>query len=234
MPHVEAVVLAGGRGTRLSGALPGVAKVLAPVKGRPFLDYVLDYLVHQGARHIVLSVGHLREQVIDKYRDFVAATLHFSPELEPLGTGGAVRLALNLVASDPFIVVNGDSLCRVDLANLLLVHRRQSAQATVAVVRPDSRADVGNVWLNNDSLVLAFDEKSSSRPRVATAGRFLNAGVYAFSKSAFAGFEAPCFSLEFDLLPKLVGDRRCYGVVTVGSLVDIGTPERLAYAQRDL
>jgi D-glycero-alpha-D-manno-heptose 1-phosphate guanylyltransferase len=232
MPQVDAVILAGGRGTRLSSALPDVAKVLAPIRGRPFLDFVLAYLVGQGVRRIVVSVGHLREQVIERYRGYPSADVSFSPELQPLGTGGAVRLAMRQLQSDPFIALNGDSLCRVELEQLVRTHHAHAALATLTLVRPDSRNDVGNVRLDGRSRVVSFAEKSALREDGGE--NLVNAGVYAFSKSAFEGFEAASFSLERDVLPRLVELKACFGVLAADRLVDIGTPERYAEAQRQL
>jgi NDP-sugar pyrophosphorylase family protein len=230
MLGVDAVILAGGRGSRLSGALPGVAKVLAPVKGRPFLDYVLDFLVAQGVARIVVSVGHLQEQVVRRYHDFRSVPLRFSREDVPLGTGGAVRRALEQVRSDPFIALNGDSLCHVELQRLVALHAEHRAQATVVLARLDARSDVGNVWLNSESRVIAFAEKSAGDTG-KTGERFMNAGIYAFRQSAFSDFSAVSFSLEHDLLPRLVESRGCYGLVAPGAIIDIGTPDRYAQAQ---
>lgn len=230
MAGVDAVILAGGRGTRLSGAVPGIAKVLAPVKGRPFLDYVLDFLVAQGVARIVVSVGHFQEQVVRTYQGLHFADLRFSCEDEPLGTGGAVRRAVTQVRSDPFLVLNGDSLCYVEIKSLLSLHAEHHAQATVVLARPDARSDVGSVWLDSGSRIVKFSEK---RPGAAgrASERFANAGIYAFTQSVFSNWTATNFSLEHDVLPQLVANNACYGLVAPGTIVDIGTPERYAQAQ---
>jgi NDP-sugar pyrophosphorylase family protein len=98
------------------------------------------------------------------------------------------------------------------------------------LARPDARSDVGNAWLNSESRVIAFAEKSAGAAGKA-GERFTNAGIYAFRHSAFSGSTAVSFSLEHDLLPRLVKSRGCYGLVAPGAIIDIGTPERYAQAQ---
>jgi D-glycero-alpha-D-manno-heptose 1-phosphate guanylyltransferase len=226
---MDALILCGGLGTRLKPVVPDRPKGLAIVSGRPFLDLLTNELVREGFRRVILCVGHGSDQIIDHFRGRSEAQFVFSVEHRPLGTGGAVRLALPHVNSAPFVVVNGDSFCRVRYADLLAFHQRKAALATVVVTPPSQRVDVGAVELAADQRVLSFSEK----PAKIDAGRQLvNAGIYVIEPRLIesARLDAP-FSLERDILPRAIDERSCYGFPVDGPLVDIGTPERYEAAQ---
>ena len=178
---------------------------------------------------MILCVGHRGDQIIDHFRDRSEAQFVFSEEPRPLGTGGAVRLALPHVNSVPFVVVNGDSFCRVRYADLLVSHQRKAALATVVVTAPSERVDVGAVELAADQRVLRFTEKPAE---IGAAWQLMNAGIYVIEPRLIesAPLNVPC-SLERDILPRAIDKRSCYGFPVDGPLVDIGTPERYEAAQ---
>jgi NDP-sugar pyrophosphorylase family protein len=225
---VDALILCGGLGTRLKPVVPDRPKGLATVSGRPFLDLLTSELVREGFRRLILCVGHGSDQIIGHFRGRSEAQFVFSVEHRPLGTGGAVRLALPHVNSAPFVVVNGDSFCRVRYTELLVFHQRRAALATVVVTPPSERVDVGAVELAADQRVLRFTEK----PPEINTGRLVNAGVYVIERCLIeSGPEnVPC-SLERDILPRAIDKGGCYGFRVEGPLVDIGTPERYERAQ---
>jgi D-glycero-alpha-D-manno-heptose 1-phosphate guanylyltransferase len=226
---VDALILCGGLGMRLKPAVPDRPKGLATVSGRPFLDLLTGELVREGFRRLILCVGYGSNQIIEHFRGRSEAQFVFSVEPRPLGTGGAVRLALPHVSSAPFVVVNGDSFCAVRYAELLATHQRKAALATVVVTPSSERVDVGALELAADQRVLKFTEK----PAEIDAGRQLvNAGIYVIESRLVesAPLNVPC-SLERDILARAVDKRSCYGFPVAGPLVDIGTPERYRAAQ---
>jgi D-glycero-alpha-D-manno-heptose 1-phosphate guanylyltransferase len=226
---VDALVLCGGLGTRLKPVVPDRPKGLATVSGRPFLDLLTGELVREGFRRLILCVGHGSDQIIEHFRGRSEAQFVFSVEPRPMGTGGAVRLALPHVNSDPFVVVNGDSFCRVRYADLLASHQRKAALATVVVTPPSERVDVGALELAADQRVLRFTEKPAD---IEAARQLVNAGIYVIEPRLIesAPLNVPC-SLERDILPGAIDKGTCYAFRVEGPLVDIGTPERYEVAQ---
>lgn len=223
LADTDAVILCGGLGTRLQSVVPDRPKALALVGGRPFLDIPVDDLLDQGFRRIVFCVGHLKEQIVEHYRARGDTEYVFAQEDQPLGTGGAVANALPLTRSDPIVVINGDSFCPVDFAELYRFYCANAATAALVLTAPAGRHDGGLVHLDESNRILSFAEKSLP----PTAGRFINAGIYLLQKRAIGRAAlTPPFSLEHDVFPALIASERCFGFVVPGPLVDIGTPER--------
>jgi NDP-sugar pyrophosphorylase family protein len=226
----DALILCGGLGTRLSALVSDRPKGLADVGGKPFLDILVEDLVCQGVRRIIFCVGHMKEQIIARYSGRIDAACLFSEEDAPLGTGGAVQNALPLVRSDPFMVMNGDSVCPVDLARLERFHRTNEAEVSLVLCHADERHDGGVVCLDKGHRVTSFLEKSATRD-----GRFINAGIYLLPRNgAILKSKTPPFSLEYDVFPELANSGQCYGFVVSSRLLDIGTPERYLKASETL
>ena len=223
----DAIILAGGKGTRLASVISHVPKPLAPVFERPFLDYLIDRLAESGAvSRVVLALGHLSETVIEHYlANSAALPLDYSIEAEPLGTGGALLHSLEQVESDTVLVCNGDSIVAADIFNLLDQHRASGAAATLTLVTVSDVARYGSVQ-TRDGHVTAFSEKSASN-----GPGLVNAGLYAFQSAALRRFgSAPC-SLERDLLPRLVDLDHVGAFIVDGPFLDIGLPETYAAAE---
>lgn len=201
--------------------MPDRPKALAEVGGRPFLDILLAELEAQGLRRFILCTGHGAEQIAARYRD--REGFAFSVEERPLGTGGAIAHASSQIRTDPFIVVNGDSFCRVSYRALLDFHRARNAVLTIVGVPRDARGDVGAIRADAEQRIVSFEEKMG--------GGHASAGIYVMSATVLAAArkKTPC-SLEFDIFPELAATRRCYVFPVDTSLVDIGTPERLRAA----
>ncbi|MBA5868782.1 MAG: NTP transferase domain-containing protein [Nitrospira sp. CR2.1] len=219
----DVIILCGGFGTRLKSVLSDRPKPMADIHGRPFLSLIVDQFLRHGARRFIFSTGHFGEIVEQWFLCHGQGyETVFVRDPSPLGTGGALAAAMRLVRSNPFWVLNGDSLCELDPERLLQFHQRKQARATMAVTQADSRQDTGAVGLGEDDRVLSMVEK----PRARTT-QYQNAGIYLFDRSVSAHFpQSPSWSLEHELLPQLVSNQ-LYGFVTAGSLHDIGTPERL-------
>lgn len=226
------MVLAGGFGTRLSEVIGHRPKPLAIIHGRPFLDLLIDDLVAQQIKRIILCVGYLREQIIAYYRTRSDAELLFSEEAVPLGTGGAVKAAGSLIQTDPVLILNGDSFCRVRFSDFLAFHESKRADLSMVLAASGGRTDGGSVEVAEDGRILRFLEKPEGTAR-RTA--LINAGIYLMRKSLPSTWEfGTPFSLEQDVFPRAASDGKCYGFRVNSEVIDIGTPDRYLEAQRKL
>ena len=221
---MEAIILAGGLGTRLRSVVSEVPKCMAPVDGRPFLQYMLEWLSRYDVSHVVLSVGYLKE-VIFSFMDSRACPfeISYAVEEEPLGTGGGIRLALTKCREDRVIVLNGDTFFDVDLDALSF-----TAPVTLAL-KPMRNFDRYGAVDWDGELVTGFHEKA------ACAEGLINGGVYALVRSQLDfAFQPKRFSFEKDLLEPLAAAHLVAGQVQDGYFIDIGIPEDYARAQREL
>lgn len=223
LKNKDVVILCGGLGTRLQSVLTDRPKALAQINDTPFLEILLRSLINQGFRKFVLCVGHLQEQIIN-YRFKTTSKIHvlFSRENIPLGTGGALKNAQKFIASDPFFLLNGDSICQVDYEQLSSFHVSKKGLMTMVLTCPEGRSDAGNVAVNRIGRIINFAEKSNQQPEC-----LINAGIYLMQQKIFSYMpEVNKFSLEYNLFPKII-DHGCFGYKTKNRVLDIGTPERL-------
>ena len=221
---MEAIILAGGLGTRLRGVIGEIPKCMAPVAGKPFLQYQLEWLSRFGVRHVVFSVGYLKEQVMDfvQGREWPFA-VSFAVEKEPLGTGGGIRLALQKCREKQVFVLNGDTFYNVDLRTLSF-----TAPVTLALKPMRDFDRYGAVDWDGD-LVTGFREKQYC------AEGLINGGVYAIDRSQLDMSLFPkTFSFEREVLEPLTDYGLVAGEVQDGYFIDIGVPEDYARAQREL
>ncbi len=227
--ETDTLILCGGLGTRLRAAIADRPKGLAQIQGRAFLDVLVDELVRNGLQRLVLCTGYGSDQIAAHYRNRSDAEFVLSAEDRPLGTGGAIAHALPKVRSDPFLVVNGDSFCRVNYADLLEFHGRNRALLTLVVTPPAGREDVGTIRADDAGLILRFAEKTGGED---DEKRYVNAGIYVMQHEVMGlAARADAFSLERDFFPLAVRSGRCFAFPVSGPLIDIGTPERLQAAQ---
>jgi D-glycero-alpha-D-manno-heptose 1-phosphate guanylyltransferase len=227
----EALVLCGGLGTRLRSVYDAGPKALAPIGGRPFLGYMLDWLHAQGVRRAVLCVGYRAEQIQQLYPAGQGdPQIAYSVEPEPLGTAGALKYAEARFQGDRFFVVNGDSLADISLAALLDFHCEKHAAMTLATVPASSSSRFGSVEIDAEGRVTGFREKAEAGPGVHQ----VNAGVYVMERSLLDEIPAARkVSLEREIFPVLAG-RGLYGLETGGSFIDIGVPVDFASAQTEI
>src|SRR3989442_786772 len=225
---MKTLILCGGQGTRLRSVVSDRPKVLAPVLGRPFLEWVLLGLRSEGLDEVTLCTGYGHEAIVRSIGDGrgVGMTVRYSREPSARGTAGAIRDALDGEAFDRVLVMNGDSYCPVRLAELERIHTERSSCVTLWAVPAEDRARFGSITLGSEGQVERLAEKASS----AGPG-LVNAGVYVLSPEVVSRIpEADETSLERDVLPGYVG-RGMYAVVGEGPFVDIGTPE--SYREAD-
>jgi len=223
---LDALILCGGLGTRLREVVTDRPKGLAEIRGRPFLDLLIDELARQGLKRFILCTGYRGEQIAARYARRSDAQFVVSLEDRPLGTAGAIRLALPFAKSDPFLVLNGDSFCQVDYRALHRFHEAKHAALTIVVAPPGSRDDVGTVVLAGDGAIASFNEKARQDKQAS-----INAGIYLMRRNLVEGLTQTPLSLEHDVFPQAVRGGGCYGFPVAGPVVDIGTPERYLAAQ---
>lgn len=228
-PEITALILAGGLGTRLRGKVDDVPKVLAKVAGRPFLEYLLDQLMETSVNKVVLCTGYMAENISgyfgNRYRNTLEIT--YSREEEPLGTGGALRLAVKSVKSDVLMVMNGDSYINADLNEYMKWYAGSGKPASLLLTEVNNASRYGKVTVGSDDRVISFNEKNTSSEQ-----GLINAGIYIMKKSLLK--EIPLgtkYSLEYDYFPKLVKEGSLYGFRSGPELIDIGTPESYVQAQ---
>lgn len=225
---MEAIVLAGGFGTRLREVVPDLPKPMAPIAGRPFLEILLCSLARKGFTRVVLSLGFMAEKIIAHFgNDYLGMELVHEVESQPLGTGGAIRAALARCVDDHVFVFNGDTYLDLEVEDLERVW--QSGQRPLIVVRevPDT-ARFGRVELC-DGRVNAFLEKGKSGVGL------INAGCYVLPTHALDSFTlGRSFSLETEYFIKYLHRIRFDGFVTHGRFIDIGMPDDYALAQTEL
>ena len=226
---MEAIVLAGGLGTRLAAKLDGIPKAMAPIGGRPFLETLLGKLQRAGCSHVLLSVGHLHATIQSHFgASFHGMPIDYVIEDVPLGTGGAIRKALLEAREEFVLVLNGDTFLEVDYADLLRSHIANRPSLTMAITHQENVARYGGVVVK-EGCIVGYEENGRSGPG------WINAGVYVLPK----GMQWPAdlaekFSFEVDFLVPQTARLTPAAFEVDGFFLDIGVPEDLERAQREL
>lgn len=224
----EAIILAGGLGTRLQSVLSDKPKCMAPIHGKPFLSFLVDYLQASGIEKFIFSVGYMHD-VVEKYLDENYSSLHFqiALESEPLGTGGAIKLACSIGSGKNIIVCNGDTLFKIGTGELSTFHIKNKAACSLCLKPMENFDRYGVVTLKSDYSIQSFQEK-----KYYDSG-LINGGVYALNVEKFLNEDLPeKFSFEKDYLEKKTDQRgKLFGLVQDRYFIDIGIPEDLKRAQ---
>ncbi len=221
MKNLDILILAGGLGTRLKPIMQNTPKALAPVNGKVFIDFLVDDIVNQGFKRIILCVGHLKDRIIDYFDVRNDCDIVFSCENDLLGTAGAIKNAIKNIKSEKFIVMNGDSYCKIPLTEFCNFHEKNNSQASIVVCEKKNNSQYGSVILDKkNNKVIKFKEKDES------PNGYVNSGIYLFNKSILNIIPDNRFvSLEYEIFPKLV-NKNFFGFITTKTMVDIGNPER--------
>ncbi len=230
---MQALILAGGEGTRLRPLTSTIAKPVVPLAGRPFISYMLDWLRGHGVDEVILACGFLADSVRAILGDGAAhgVRLSYLEEPSPLGTGGAVKFAEALL-DERFLVLNGDVLTDIDLSAQLRAHELTGALLTLALYSVQDTSAYGLVRCASDGSVIEFVEKPGSGHASAS---LINAGAYVMQRSVLEtmGPDLTSISIESEVFPGLIG-HGLYGFALSGYWLDIGTPERYLQATYDI
>mgnify|MGYP001197410299 FL=1 len=224
---MECIVLAGGLGTRLSKVVSDRPKCMANIAGEPFLFHVFEYLKKEQIDHVVLSVGYKFEII----QDWVKKTnwpfkISFAIEKEPLGTGGAIKYALEFTNDSDIVILNGDTFFDINLRWFYNKHIFSKAELSVALKTMNHFSRYGNVLLNSNNQIISFLEKE-----YCDKGQ-INGGIYLIKRTnLFKNFKAK-FSFEQDFLATKFNNLKIFGVIFDEYFIDIGIPEDYQIADK--
>lgn len=222
---MEAIILAGGAGTRLSHVVSDVPKPMAPVNGNPFLKYIFDYLLKNQVTHVVLAICYKADIIQSYFGDnYKGINITYSIEDVPLGTGGAIKKALGYCKEDKVFIVNGDTYYDVHLKKMKDFHIRKSSSLTIAVKPMSNFNRYGAVVIIND-VIKEFKEKK------ATNYGKINGGIYLLNKEIMDSIDEESFSFEEGILESGIVD--IYAFESDEYFIDIGVPEDYKRAQKE-
>ncbi len=231
MTNKEAIILAGGFGTRLQNMVKDVPKPMAPVNGRPFLTYILDYLIDYNYTKVILSVGYLHEKIEEFFgSQYKSIHIDYAVETEPLGTGGGIAYALSFCTNENVLVLNGDTLFKADLFSLEKFHIQHHSLLSIILRQVADTSRYGSVTINENGRILHFTEKNN-----ANGEGTINGGIYMINNMLIKELNLPAkFSFEKDLMEKYVDTLPFYAQCSLNYFIDIGIPEDYARAQVEL
>ncbi len=220
---VTAMILAGGMGTRLRPVVSDRPKPMALVDGVPFIEILIDSLAEKGVREFVLLVGYMADIIETHFatRNYKNLRIRFSREQAPLGTGGAVKKAEDF-ATNPSLLINGDTFFDGDLDCLLQFHHEKAAYVTLSLMPVEDVSRYGSVTVNEAGLITGFREKHEG----ISGHGLINAGFSLISRDFIRSLPADrAFSMERETFPELADSGRMFGLISKRSFFDIGTPE---------
>lgn len=219
---MKAIILAGGLGTRLRDAVEDLPKPMAPVGGKPFLEYLLLQMKRWEIADVVLSVGYKKDVIQAYFGDgsSFGVRISYSEEKEPLGTGGALKQSLFRKDDSHFIVMNGDSFFNIPFADLIRYHHGKPGLITMGLAFVKDRNRYGGVEINDDDGSI----RSFQKDGLDTAG-LINSGVYIVNRNIVEYIPDGPVSFEGQVLPLLKNDRLLYGKVFDAFFLDIGIPK---------
>jgi len=224
---MEAIILAGGQGTRLLPVVSDVPKCMALVAGKPFLYYLLTDLETAGFQNVILSLGY-KHEIIETWLENYKTKLKIITVVEdtPLGTGGAIKLALSHATKPSVYVFNGDSYLTLDYQELMQFHTKKKASATIALKQMFNFDRYGKVEIDGNARIICFGEK-----QYCESG-YINGGVYLMNRNILENFPDK-FSLERDFFEPEANEGKFFGFPAKGYFIDIGTPDDYLRAQDD-
>jgi D-glycero-alpha-D-manno-heptose 1-phosphate guanylyltransferase len=229
MQPKEAIILAGGLGTRLKSVIEEIPKPMAQIGERPFLEYLLKHLQSFGIEHVILSVGYNWKIISDHFgTEFGPMEISYAVEKEPMGTGGGIRLAMEKVKNEHLFILNGDTFFQVNLRDLSEFYFAHEADMSMTVKRKRNFSRYGTVELDICK-VIGFKEKKSVKSGL------INGGVYITRKTIFDNFDLPTkFSFETDFLEKHLNSLKVCAMRSIDYFIDIGVPLDYEKASREL
>ena len=230
MQKPSIIILAGGLGTRLRSVVSDLPKCMAPVNGKPFLSYVIDYFQQQSISNFILSIGYKHEAIVEFLNtQYSTINIQYSIEEEPLGTGGAIKKACSLINDENVFVTNGDTLFKAGVSSLQTFHKNKNAECTLALKPMQDFNRYGVIELNEDDSIKSFNEKKYYKSGL------INGGLYMLNVPEFLYEPFPeKFSFETAYLEKFYTQHKMFGLIQDEYFIDIGIPEDYERAQREL
>ncbi|MCQ2298596.1 MAG: nucleotidyltransferase family protein [Bacteroidales bacterium] len=227
----EAVILAGGFGTRLRHVVSDVPKPMAPIGERPFLEILIDYLATFGYDHIVLSTGYLHEKIEQHFGcEYKGIRISYAQETTPLGTGGGILNALQHCQNETVTVLNGDTMFKVDYSALEQFHQQNGTMLSIFLRQVDDTSRYGSVEIDNSHRIIRFAEKSESQGQ-----GWINGGIYRMDKALFDGYQVgDTFSFEKDIMQANYQSKSLFALPSSSYFIDIGVPDDYFRAQKEL
>lgn len=225
---MEAIILAGGFGTRLQKVVSDVPKPMAPINNIPFLVYILNWLNKYNVTHVVLAVGYKREIIINYFgNQYKNIKIDYSIENTPLFTGGAIKKALTRCSENNVFVINGDTYFDVNLYELIKQHNKLNADFTISVKEMNEFDRYGTVKINEKKQVIGFEEKRHYKQG------YINGGIYCIKKNILDKIDKKAFSFEKEYMEQYYKRDKVYAFYSNGYFIDIGIPEDYEKAQID-
>ncbi|MDZ7261204.1 MAG: nucleotidyltransferase family protein [candidate division KSB1 bacterium] len=227
---MRAFILVGGLGTRLKSLTNGLPKPMITVAGKPFLEHLVEKLRSEDVRDLVMCVGYGAQAIEDYFGDGSkwGVTIRYARESKLLGTAGAIKNAEPYAVKEN-LVLNGDSYFDINYHQMLQAHRTRNALITIACTQAHETGDYGNILIDQDYRIKGFREKVAASEKGLISG-----GVYLFDRAVFDSIpKGQKASLEEEIFPKMVTQGKCFAFPSEGYFIDIGTPERLAKAQKE-
>lgn len=217
---MEAIVLCGGLGTRLSGVISQIPKPMAPVNNRPFLEFLFDSLIKNGIEKVVCSVGYKHDIIISHFKSiYKSIKIDYCIETIPLGTGGAIKKSISKIKNEEFFIFNGDSLYDVNFNDLKKI-KSNGVDICILLKKMKNFQRYGSIEFNDNHSISKFNEKQFVKEG------FINSGIYYASKRILDQFpKKDVFSFEKDFLEKKVSELNFKAVLKEGYFIDIGIPE---------
>jgi len=227
---MEAIILAGGLGTRLKSEVQDTPKTMALINFRPFMEYLLDYLIQERVTKIIFSVGYMAEFIQDHFSDkYKDCPIVYAIEKTLLGTGGAIKNAMKEVTGKDVLIVNGDSIFISNIQAQINAHQKENADVTMALKRMKNIERYGTVKLNPRGKIISFNEKQPLEEGL------VNTGVYIFNVNSFQALELPeKFSVETDFFEPYMDRMNFLGHCSDGYFLDIGVPKDFKRAQLEI
>ena len=216
---MEAIILAGGFGTRLSTVVSDVPKPMAPINGKPFLELLLEDLEKKGITKVILATGYKKEIIKNYFKDrYRSIEIVYSEEIYPLGTGGAIKKAIALAKGNDIFIVNGDTFFDVDLEEMYKFHRKNNSKLTLAIKKMEKFDRYGSLILEGNRII-KFEEK-----KYIEKG-FINGGIYLINREILKENFKENFSFEKEILENSDNRIEKYGYISNNYFIDIGIPE---------
>ncbi len=229
--NLRALILAGGRGTRLSDVVRDVPKSIAPIRGIPFLRYQIEILKSAGIKKITLLTGYMSEIIEEYFKDGgnLGIEIGYSDECSPLGTGGAVKAAMQNSQEENFLILNGDCYFTFCLKDFL---SKAQSPCTIGLVKMKHAERYGIAEINGENFITSFREKKRG-----LEDSLVNSGIYFMTKEVlgyFAQKKENFYSLETEIFPAIIEENNLYSVICEGDFIDIGIPEDYKISQRKI